>query len=103
MRQGLNVLLTTKASEKYEGILAGCLLTAGNAKISLKMTKKLQTGGANAPVGFANREAALVGSSPDHAMNFELRDMADVSIPAFSVPEPPKLTNGSAFLASFHA
>ena len=65
-----------KNGERFEGLLAGSTLPAAGAKITLKMTKKL-SGDAPSSNSIARREAALVGSSPDHAMTFEVKDLAD--------------------------
>ncbi|EXJ71471.1 uncharacterized protein A1O5_05279 [Cladophialophora psammophila CBS 110553] len=89
---GLNIIVTSKSGEKFEGLLSGSSLTPASTKITLKMVRKLQPQ-AN---GVASREAALVGSSPEHAMNFDLKDMADMTIADFSLPETSKLTNGSS-------
>lgn len=58
------------------------------------MTRKGQVGSPGQVNGFTSREAALTGSSPDHAINFDLRDVVDISIPEFNLPEPVKMTNG---------
>lgn len=82
-----------KNGERFEGLLAGSTLPAASAKITLKMTKKL-AGDAPSSNGIASREAALIGSSPDHAMTFEVKDLADIQIPEFSIPQPTKMANG---------
>lgn len=58
------------------------------------MTKKVQTAPITHPNGVGSWEAAFAGSSPDHAMSFELKDMADMTIPEFSLPEASRQTNG---------
>ena len=74
--------------------MAGSTIGPGNARISLKMTKKsLQTDTAQSN-GTTAREAALVGTSPEHAVTFDVRDIADCQIPAFSMPESTKMANG---------
>lgn len=45
--------------------------------------------------GNASREAALVGSSPDYALNFDLKDIADLTIAELTLPDAPKLSNGT--------
>ncbi|KIX95372.1 uncharacterized protein Z520_08889 [Fonsecaea multimorphosa CBS 102226] len=93
---GLNIVLTSKSGEKFEGLLSGSSLTPTSTKITLKMVRKLQPATSGQANGVASREAALVGSSPEYAMNFDLKDMADMSIADFSLPETSKLTNGSS-------
>lgn len=87
----------TKAGDKFEGIFAGSALTGTNTKITLKMTRKVQNS-TNQMNGITAREAALVGTSPEHALTLDLKDMADLSIPEFSVPESSKYTNGEFIL-----
>ena len=82
-----------KNGERFEGLLAGSTLLSASAKITLKMTKKLAGDGPSSN-GIASREAALVGSSPDHAMTFDVKELADIQIPDFSIPQPTKLSNG---------
>ena len=60
------------------------------------MTTKLQAGDAPAAAnGLLAREAALVGSSPEYSMSFDMRDVTDIYIPEFSAPETTKQTNGT--------
>ena len=78
--------------------MAGSAVASGNTRISLKMAKKniqSDTGHAN---GAVSREAALVGTSPEHAVAFDVRDITDVQIPAFSMPESTKMANGTSDL-----
>lgn len=63
----------------------------------MKMTKKL-AGDASSSNGIASREAALTGASPDHAMTFDFKDIADIHIPEFSIPQPTKMSNGQCSL-----
>jgi len=85
----------TRSGDKYEGIYAGSNIASGNVKVSLKMTKKVHNASAQTN-GFVAREAALVGSSPEHIMNFDMRDVVDVSISSFVPVEAAKTTNGGS-------
>lgn len=89
--QGLNVVVTAKSGEKYEGLLSGSDRNAPSYKVTLKMVKKVQSGQVN---GATSREAAFAGTSPEHAMNFDLRDVADFQISEFIFTESSKLANG---------
>ncbi|OAL37299.1 hypothetical protein AYO20_03475 [Fonsecaea nubica] len=91
---GLNIVLTSKSGEKFEGLLSGSSLTPTSTRITLKMVRKIQPATSGQANGVATREAALVGSSPEYAMNFDLKDTADMTIADFSLPETSKLTNG---------
>ncbi|KAJ9606620.1 poly(A)-binding protein binding protein [Cladophialophora chaetospira] len=93
---GLDIAIITKTGEKFEGLLSGSSFSPASSKITLKMVKRLQPAPAGQVNGVATREAALVGSSPEHAMNFDLRDLADSSIAELAFPEAPKLSNGAS-------
>lgn len=87
-------MLTTKSGDKFEGIFAGLAGLPNNGRITLKMTKRVHSSPVTQPNGTTSREAAFIGSSPDHTMSIELRDMADLTIPEFSLPQTTKQTNG---------
>jgi hypothetical protein len=95
MTQGLNVVITATSGEKFEGLLSGSSLSAANPKMTLKMVKRIQPVQAN---GIATREAALIGTSPEFAMSFDFRDVADMSIPEFTLPESSKAANGMSLV-----
>lgn len=88
------MVLTTKAGDKFEGIFAGLAGLPNDGRITLKMTKRIMSSPITQSNGTVSREAAFTGSSPDHTMSIELRDMADMAIPEFSLPEITKHTNG---------
>jgi hypothetical protein len=92
--QGSSITLSTKNGEKYEGVLAGMAFTAGNTKISTKMTKKVQHPESSTVNGAVSREAALVGTSPEYAMTFDMRDVIDVILFDLSLAETAKMANG---------
>lgn len=58
------------------------------------MVRKLQPATAGQVNGSASREAALIGSSPEYAMNFDMKDMADMAIAEFAPPESSRVPNG---------
>lgn len=64
--------------------------------MTLKMTKKLSS---TSSAGGSDRQAALVGSEPDHTMTFDLKDMADLQIPSFAAPQTSKAVNGMSQLS----
>ena len=90
------MVLTTKTGDKYGGVFAGYSGSPTAAKITLKMTKKVPNTPITQPNGVNSWEAAFTGSSPDYAMTFDLKDMADMTIPEYSLPEPTRQTNGMA-------
>jgi hypothetical protein len=91
----LTVVVECKSGEIFEGLMAGTTPATSTIKFCLKMTKKLPTGTTQSN-GAANREAALTGMSPDHAVTFDLRDVAELQIPAFSMPESTRMANGQS-------
>ncbi|KIX08091.1 uncharacterized protein Z518_02746 [Rhinocladiella mackenziei CBS 650.93] len=92
---GLNIIITVKSGERFEGILSGSTLNPTHSKITMKMVRKIQPAAVGQVNGAAPREAALTGSSPEYAMNFDVKDMADMIISEFSLPENSKLANGT--------
>lgn len=67
------------------------------------MTKRLSQQDLGTANGAGIREAAFIGSSPEYTATFEVRDIAGVQVPEFSVPEPAKMSNGmSAKLQKCH-
>lgn len=89
--QGLNVVVAAKSGEKYTGLLSGRDLNGPSCKVTLKMVKKTQSAQVN---GTTSREAAFVGTSPEHAMSFDLKDVADFQVSDFILTESSKLANG---------
>ncbi|KAG9788861.1 hypothetical protein KCU88_g1672, partial [Aureobasidium melanogenum] len=92
---GLNIIVVVKSGDKYEGLLSGSVLGPAGSKITLKMVKKTPATTAGQANGAVAREATLVGSTSEHAMNFDLKDVTDLVIPEFSPPENTKLGNGA--------
>jgi hypothetical protein len=60
------------------------------------MTKKLDPE-ISTSNGVAAREAAFIGTSPDYAITFDIKDLADFELPTFTVPEASRLANGMHF------
>ncbi len=78
--------------------MAGSSVASGSARISLKMTNKSQPVDDGPTNGASSREAAFVGSSPEHAVTFDVKEIADIHIPTFSMPEPTRMANGESLL-----
>jgi hypothetical protein len=76
--------------------MAGTSVVAGSTRISLKMARKWQQTDAGHGNGTAAREAALTGSSPEHPVAFDVRDISDLEIPEFTVPESTRMANGQS-------
>lgn len=87
--------MTTKTGDKFEGIFAAYSASPNTAQITLKMTKKVPSSPITQPNGTGSWEAVFAGESPDHAVAFDLKDIADLTIPELSLPETSRQTNGT--------
>jgi hypothetical protein len=85
--------ITTKSGDKFEGILSGSPQTA-DFGTTLKMTKKQYSSHAAQANGIGTGEAALVGTSPEHMMSFNSKEISEISISELLPAEPAKLLNG---------
>ncbi|RMZ77381.1 hypothetical protein DV737_g4392, partial [Chaetothyriales sp. CBS 132003] len=89
--------LATKTGDRYCGFMAGAWLEPSDPKIMLKMTKKLASSpGAATANGLVSREAALVGSSPEYAMIWDVRDLVEIDFDDLSLVESARMANGSS-------
>ncbi|RMZ86764.1 hypothetical protein DV736_g6008, partial [Chaetothyriales sp. CBS 134916] len=88
--------VSTKNGDRYHGFMAGASLVPSNAKITLKMTKKLASSPGTTANGLVSREAALVGSSPEYAMTWDVRDLVEIDFDDLSLVETAKMANGSS-------
>lgn len=90
----MTVVLTTRSGDKYEGLFAGYSTTAEAPRVVLKMTKLVPSQPITQPNGNSSQEAAFTGSGDDYAMTFDLTQMADMTFPEYSIPEPARQANG---------
>lgn len=98
--QGLTIIVTVKNGDRFEGLLSGSNPQNGFSKMTLKMVKKSHAAQANGP---AFPEAAFVGASPDYALNVDMKEITDVSIPDFAPAQSTKAANGiPPFSHPFH-
>ncbi|RMZ84391.1 hypothetical protein DV738_g630, partial [Chaetothyriales sp. CBS 135597] len=93
---GSTVTVSTRTGDRYRGFMAGASLVPNNAKITLKMTKKLPSSSGTSANGLGSREAALVGSSPEYAMTWDVRDLVEIDLDDLSLVETVKQANGSS-------
>lgn len=89
------MIVTTKSGDKFEGIFAAYAGPPNASQITLKMTKKVPISAITQPNGTGSWEAVFAGASPDHAVAFDLKDIADLTIPELSLPETSRSTNGT--------
>ena len=92
--QGLTIVVTVKNGDRFEGLLSGSNPQNGFSKITLKMVRKSHAAQGN---GSAFLEAAFIGASPDHALNVDIKEITDVSIPEFATAQSTKAANGMPF------
>lgn len=90
--------MTTKIGDKFEGIFAAYSGAPNAAQITLKMTKKVSVAAITQPNGTGSWEAVFAGVSPDHAVSFDLKDIADLTIPELNLPETSRQPNGKSCL-----
>ncbi|RVX73050.1 hypothetical protein B0A52_02176 [Exophiala mesophila] len=90
---GLTIVVTVKNGDRFEGLLSGSNPQNGFSKITLKMVRKSHAAQGN---GSAFLEAAFIGASPDHALNVDIKEITDVSIPEFATAQSTKAANGSS-------
>ena len=60
------------------------------------MTRRLSSGNDGRVNGVADQVSPFTGAGPDFAMTFEGKDIAEVSLPSFNLPEAPKTQNGES-------
>jgi hypothetical protein len=92
--QGTLVTITSKSGEAYEGIFSYSTPDSTETNITLKMTRRTHSAGEAQTNGVAEHDSPFVGSGPDFAMTFNVRDVADVNISELSIPDAIKSQNG---------
>lgn len=92
--KGLQISILTTSGEKFEGVFCGSTLESGETNITTKMTKRMTSGNDARANGVRDQSSAFTGSGPDHAMTFEGKDVAEISLPSLSIPEALKPQNG---------
>ena len=91
---GTSVTITTKADEKFEGIFSSSDLDTNDHKVTICMVRATQSTSETQANGVKDQASAFVGSGPNFAMTFSLRELADISMPELSTLDTPKSQNG---------
>ena len=86
--------MITKYGEKFEGVVANALNPTSSFVLSLKMTRSLNDKPTNQQNGVIPNTDSMAGAGPDCAMDFDLRDVADIVVNELSTPQPTRLQNG---------
>lgn len=60
------------------------------------MTRRLPSGNDGRVNTVTDQVSPFTGAGPDFAMTFEEKDIAEVSLPSFNLPEVPKPHNGES-------
>lgn len=91
--QGLSVNITLNDGNSFEGIFSASNVETTESSLITKMTKRLSEPEIDPRHDQRHSlEAIYVGPSPDYTMTFNVKDIADVSVPNLSIPEPARLS-----------
>jgi hypothetical protein len=79
--QGLPTIVTTKNGEKFNGIFSSSSFEPNDSYVILKMVQRAsaQTEQSRAN-GLSDAASPFLGSSPDHSMSFDTKEIADVAV-----------------------
>ena len=85
--------MTTQNGDTYSGIMSSSILTNNDQSFTLKMVQQQMQ--ADVASNGDSASQSFVGSAPDHAMTFDIRDLADLVIPSLTLAEAKPVQNGS--------
>lgn len=93
--KGLNTTITTKTGEKFTGIFSSSTLEASDSSFLLKMVQRASPENQPKTNGVSDVTSPYIGIAPDHSMAFDIKDVADISVPNVSTAEvSAKESNG---------
>ncbi|CEJ60643.1 hypothetical protein PMG11_09211 [Penicillium brasilianum] len=93
---GLRTTITTKSGEKFTGIFSSSNLEASESSFLLKMVQHAAQENQGKANGVSDTATPYVGSAPEHSMAFDIKDVADISVPNVSPAEVSvKESNGA--------
>ncbi|KAJ5379336.1 hypothetical protein N7509_012455 [Penicillium cosmopolitanum] len=94
---GLHTTITTKNGDKYTGIFSSSTLEASDSSFLLKMVQRTSQENQPKSNGVSDVTTPYLGAAPEHSMAFDVKDIADISVPNVSPAEvSAKETNGAA-------
>ncbi|CAI7654327.1 unnamed protein product [Penicillium manginii] len=94
---GLPTTITTKNGDKYTGIFSSSTLEASDSSFLLKMVQRASQENQPKSNGVSDSTTPYLGAAPEHSMAFDVKDIADISVPNVSPAEvSAKETNGAA-------
>ncbi|KAJ5802426.1 uncharacterized protein N7503_004876 [Penicillium pulvis] len=77
---GLRTTITTKNGDKFTGIFSSSTLESSDSSFSLKMVQRADENQSKTN-GASDVASPYLGTGIDHAMSFDIRDVADISVP----------------------
>ncbi|KAJ5946659.1 hypothetical protein N7454_003498 [Penicillium verhagenii] len=77
---GLRTSITTKNGDKFTGIFSSSTLESSDSSFSLKMVQRADENQSKMN-GASDVAGSYLGTGIDHAMSFDIRDVADISVP----------------------
>lgn len=84
----------TKSGDAYEGIFSYSTPDSTETNLTLSMTRRIHSASEAQSNGVTDHDSHFIGSGPDFAMTFNVRDVADVNILEPSIPDALKSQNG---------
>ncbi|KAJ5281830.1 hypothetical protein N7478_007202 [Penicillium angulare] len=76
---GLHTTITTKNGDTYTGVFSSSTLEPTDSSFSLKMVQRAPE--ENKTNGVNDATTPYLGAGIDHAMSFDIKDIADISVP----------------------
>ncbi|KAJ5637659.1 SM domain found in ataxin-2 [Penicillium lividum] len=77
---GLRTIIITKNGDKFTGIFSSSTLESSDSSFSLKMVQRVDENHSKVN-GASDIAIPYLGTGIDHAMSFDIRDVADISVP----------------------
>ncbi|KAJ5562167.1 SM domain found in ataxin-2 [Penicillium sp. DV-2018c] len=94
---GLQTTITTKTGEKFTGIFSSSTMEPSEVSFLLKMVQRVPQEGQPRANGVSDVATPYLGPAPEHIMSFDIKDVADISVPNVTTAEvSAKDTNGAS-------
>ncbi|KAL8694728.1 MAG: hypothetical protein Q9218_000654 [Villophora microphyllina] len=91
---GLQASITVKNGDVFSGIFYGSSFEGHDSGYLLKMVQKIKSGDKREPNGGHDNLGDYIGCGEDHAMSFELKDVADLAVDGMTFDVHEKASNG---------
>ncbi|KAJ5086404.1 SM domain found in ataxin-2 [Penicillium alfredii] len=94
---GLSTTITTKTGENFTGIFSSSTLEPSDSTFLLKMVQRASQENQPKANGVSDVTSPYLGAAPEHSMAFDVKDVADISVPNVSTAEVSvKESNGAS-------